>query len=300
MANEASGNTGAAPQGGQPELNTQPEIQTQKGQNQTPPQPKSWKTKVDGKEVAWTNEEELVRDAGLGKAAFQRMREASDEKRSVQSFWEQFEKDPLSVLENPRLKITEEQRREMIEKYYQKKYMETDNLTPEKKRIMELEAEKKKWEEDKKAEDQKKKSDQQKVLEGKWRETYQQQIIDAIEKGGFPKTPRTAARVAFYMAHAADSGFDAPMEMIIQQVGKDYEAEFQTILDEKVPMEAILKVIPPGFLKRLRKYDIDQYKARQAKLNNPPPADPQNSNASPKKKQEQRLPYSEVLKRFGS
>ena len=296
-APQSSSPAGSSSDSGKPtQQSAQPQSGQQSGQNKT------WKSKVNGKDVTWDKEEDLVRDAGLGKAAFEKMREAADLKKTVEGFWEQFKKDPMGALENPALGLTAEQRRDLIEKYYQKAYLEQDALTPEQKRLRELEAEiarrDKEVEDKRKADEEAQKTQQQKALEAKWQETYQQQIIEAIEKGGFPKTPRTAARVAFYMAQAAEAGFDAPIETIIAQVGKDYEDEFTSILSENVPMEAILKVLPKGFIKRLRQYDLDQYKAKQAKLNAPPVQEEVTKTRSSKK--DQRPTYAEVLRKFGT
>lgn len=263
-------------------------------------QPKAWKSKVDGKDVTWSSEEELVKDAGLGKAAFHRMREASEAKKATEDFWENFSKDPMRALEDPRLKLTPEKRRELIEKYYQKAYLETDELSPDQKRIRELEEDKRKRDEKDQKDADAKKADQQKQLSDKWRGTYQQQIIEAIEKGGFPKTPRTAARVAFYMAQAAESGFDAPLEMIVQQVGKDYESELQVILADGVPLDVIMKILPPNFVKRLRKWDLDQYKAKQNKLSHAPQQEDPSASRAPRAKKEERPSYADVLRKFGS
>jgi hypothetical protein len=297
MADTAAAAASAAPAQTSQPTGQQTSANPAPQQQQSPTQPKSWSTKVDGKDVTWSNENELIRDAGLGKAAFQRMRDAAEQMKSVTSFWETFQKDPMAALNHPNLKLTKEQKRDLIEKYYQKEYLETDQLTPDQKRIRELEAEKAARDEKDRKDAQTKESERQSQLAAKWQETYQKQIIEAIEKGGFPKTPRTAARVAFYMAQAAESGFDAPLETIIAQVGRDYEQELQAILADGVPMEAILKVIPPAFLKRLRKYDLDQYKTKQAKLNAPPSAREESKGSAPKKNE--RMSYAQVLKKLG-
>jgi hypothetical protein len=297
---------GSAPQGnsapagnGQESTSGQQDSTQQQQHNQTS-QPKSWKSKVDGQEVTWQSEEELLHDAGLGKAAFKRMREAADSKKAVESFWKKLQEDPMSALEEPALNLSEEKRREIIEKYYQKRYIETDSLSPEQKELREVKAKLAEKEKAEKAEEDRKLEEKKSAAEKEWRDKYEQQIIDTIEKAGFPKTRYTAARVARYMAHAAEAGFDAPMTEIINQVGNELVTELQATLDDKVPMETLLKVLPPGFLKRLRQYDIEQYKARQAKLTQAPQQQEQRREPSERRKTDQRPTYAEVLRKFGS
>lgn len=300
MANEA-----AAPANTAPAQTTENQTNHQQQQQQvtsdqkpsTATQQKVWKHPVDGKEVVWTDEKELLKDAGLGKAAFQRMREAAELKRNVETFIEKIKKDPMGALEDPALGLSDEQRREVIEHYYQKKYLSTDNLSPEQKRIRELEAQ---VEQNKKSEDdraEQAKTEAAQKSQTKWRDTYQQQIIENLEKGGLPKTPKSAARMAFYMAQAIESGFEAPVETIIDQVRNDYVQEIQDVCHDSVPIEAILKVLPPGLVKRIRKYDLEQYKARQSKQSTPnTPEVPERTTP----KREERKSYAEVLRKFGS
>lgn len=278
---------------------------TQKDTQKSPTPSMIRKMKVDGQdfEVNLFDDkqlEQLLRDAGLGKAAFHRMREAAELKKTADSRLAEYEKDPLASLKNP--KLTKEQRREIIEKYYQEEYIASDSLTPEQKELLEL----KKWKQDKedgeKRDSEKKTNDEmtakQKQLEAQWEKTYHKQIIEVLEKGGLAKKPRLAARIAAFMFHAKESGFDAPLETIAAEVKKDIAEDISVACADDVPIEQVLQILPPSLVQRIRKYDLDQYKARQAKVGQPAGEDGKES--TPRKKREERPSYAEVLKKFGS
>lgn len=328
MPNDAAPSTGGGPADqGQPidqsqqsqETNTQSMGTTSKrgdttpkGGSQQPPKtqpptkPNVRKYKVDGNEVEFNldDEKEVVaalRARGLERASFDRMRQAAEEKKRAEALLKKYEEDPLSALENPNL--SDEKRRELIEKYYQKKWLEAENLTPEQRRIRELEAEIEKGRQEREEREQAEAQEREQKLQQKWQNTYQQQIIEAIEKGKLAKNAKTAARVAFFMGHALEAGFEAPIETIIQQVKDDVKGDLGAYCGEDVPIETIVDLLGPKLVKRLRQYDLEQYKKRQAGQLTPveaieePEAKPEETEA--RRRRNERPTYAEVLKRFG-
>jgi hypothetical protein len=268
--------------------------------------PKTWKVKVDGKELDM-GEDEILQSASLGRAAMQRMREAAELKNKMSAFMENFRKNPIEALEDPQLGLTDDQRREMIENYYKKKYIEPEEMTPEQKELAAARSEIEKYkkvEEDRK---QKEETLRRQLIEAKHRQTFEQQIIGALDKGGLPKTPQTAARMAFYMSEAIKAGYEAPIETIVNQVRQDYMDAIRDLTSQSTP-ESLLKVLGPDIVKRIRQYDVDQWKARraaklaQAGQQQEQPAEGGDPAAllaePPKAKPKARESYSDVLKRF--
>lgn len=259
IGTNAPGPTNNAP------TNTQtPKAETPKaGTIQSQQPPKTWKHKVDGQEVEWKSEADLVRDAGLGRAAFKRMEEASKLRQQAETFLEAFKKDPMKALENPLLGLDDAKRREVIEKYYADRYLKADQQTPEQRRIAELEnklAEKAQAEEQAK---QQANEQQQVALREQYREHYQKIVIDALDKSTLPKTPFTVARMAFYMNHAIRNKLDMPMELIVNRVQQDYASAFKDLTQGFTP-EALVAFLGPDLAKKVNQYHLQEYRKRQS------------------------------------
>jgi hypothetical protein len=234
-------------------------------------QPEYFDVKVDGKVQKMTREE-LIQAASLGKAAFKRMEEAGATKRQVEDFISKFRQDPLEALKHPALGLTPEQRRQAIERYYEKEYIQQDKLTPEQKKLQEAEAELNKYrEQDQKRVTQEKEA-QAKQLQQHYQQDFQKKIIDALDKSGLPKNPKTVARMAFYMQQAARNKFDAPMDVIVGHVRQDYQndiAEFARSLEG----DALVQFLGADTVKKLQRYALSEHKKR---INSPiqPKAEP--------------------------
>lgn len=250
---------------------------------QSPGETKTFDVKVDGQIVKMT-EPELLQAASLGKAAFKRMEEANSLKARTDAFWEEFQKDPMAALDNPAIKLSPQQKRQLIEKYYKEKFIDTDAMTPAERENQEL----KKWKAEKEQEDkdrsQSQETEQKKVLEGQWREHYTKVIIEALDKAKLPKNPKTVGRMAFYIQQNAKNNYGQTMEQIIQRVENDFSEEFQGLGNEAAP-ETLVKLLGPNAVKKIQKYLLDQHRSRQsAQVGKAPEA---STTAEPKKKEPQ-------------
>ena len=248
---------------------------------QTAGAPKTWDVKVDGHVVRMT-EAEMISSASLGKAAFKRMEEANGLKGRVDSFWEAFQKDPMGALDNPAIKLTREQKRAAIEKYYKSQFIDQDSMTPEQKEL----AEAKKWRTDREAEDAKKeegtKAEAKKVLEGQWRDHYSKVIIEALDKGGLPKSPKTVGRMALYLQQNAANKIDQTIEQVAARVKQDYQEEFSGLAADDSPVEALIEILGPNAVKKLQKYALEQHRKKLA--GELPGAPAPTTRSEPKKK----------------
>jgi hypothetical protein len=236
------------------------------------PEPKSFKVKVNGQEVTMS-EQEVLQHASLGRGAFQKMEEAASLKKNLENFLENFRTNGLEALENPVLGLSEEARREMIDKYYEKKYIKPEQLTPEQKKQQEIEAELEKYRE----KDRKDKEDADKAnhetIKQHFREQYVQQFIPVLEASGLPKTPATMKALAFYVAKAAANGIEAPLEVVAKKVREDYDHAFRELTSSAGP-EMLLQFLGPDVAKKIREYDLAQWKAKRGKDSLIPPRKP--------------------------
>jgi len=271
----------AAPTTGTPATGGTPDLKSIPGGGQTTPG-KLFDVKVDGKVIQMT-EAQLLENASLGKAAFKRMEEATMTKRQAEAFIEKFRRDPMAALEDPALGLTEGQRREAIEKYYQKKYIEQDKLTPEQRKLAEAERELERYRskeaDDKKAAEAK----QAEQLQQYWHETYQKAIIETLDKSGLPKTPWTVGRMAFYMQHAAKNKFQAPMEMIAERVREDYQEQMRAFTQNS-PAEALVNFLGPDAAKKIQRYALQKHKEKLSQGFAPPERTEAEPTPKPKRK----------------
>ena len=247
----------------------------------TPGQPQMFDVKVDGKMVRMT-EQELRENASLGKAAFKRMEEANGLRAQAEAFWESFQKDPMAALDNPALKLTAEQKRTALENYYKKNYIDQDRLTPEQK---ELQATKLENERYKKAEADRTAAEQQtktQALEAQWREHYSKTIIDALDKGGLPKNPKTVGRMAFYMSENAKHNYNQTIEQIVARVDQDFSEEFQGVGRDASP-ETLIRILGPDAVKKIQQFALQQHKAKLSEtFAKPQAAEPRRESGKPK------------------
>ncbi len=240
--------------------------------------PKLYDVKVNNKVVKMT-EQELVLHASKSHAADSRFNEAAKMREQHQRFQEQVKKNAIQALMDPELGLTKDQIREQFESWYNDEFIETEKLSPDQKRAKDLEAQIKKYEEKEKAELEKKAADEEEVSLGKEREYYQGQIIDAMEKSGLPKTEDNAKRMAFYMRQNLKNGWDAPIEMIVQQVKNDQKS-WGSNLTEHSTVEQMIEVLGEGVIQKINQHYLNQLRESRktgtqsfGKVSDPTPKD---------------------------
>lgn len=230
------------------------------GKNQvTPPHadaPKLYEVKVNNKVIKMT-EQELVLHASKSHAADSRFNEAAQMRAKHEKFTEQAKKNAIRALLDPEVGLTKDEVREQFESWYNDEFIETEKLTPDQKRIKELEAKNKEYESDREKTSKEKLRIQEEESISHEREFYQKQIIDALEKSELPKTADNAKRMAFYMRQNMEKGWDAPMEMIIQQVKKD-QKDWGSNLTENSTVAQIIDVLGEGVVKKINQHYLNQ------------------------------------------
>lgn len=223
-----------------------------------PAAPKLYEVKVDGQLVKMT-EAELRENASLGKAAFKRMEEANGVKSRAEAFMKALESDPTAAFKNS--KLPPEQKRALLEKFYKENYIDQDRLTPEQKEHQATKAENERY---KKAEaDAKLAAEQSKAqqLEGQWREHYSKTIMEALDKGGLPKTPKIVGRMAFFMSENQKHGYGQTMEQIVQRVDQEYSEDMQGV-SKDATAETLIRILGPDAVKKIQQYALQQHKAK--------------------------------------
>jgi hypothetical protein len=222
--------------------------------------------KVNGKMVKLT-QEEWDRAASLGLTATERLQHAAGLTKKAEAALNRLKnpREAIKFLQDPELGLSKEAIREAFEEWYAKEFIEPSKMTPEQKRLRELEEENKSFK-DKEAE---REAREQAEKDAKEDEKTTAALIaetkEIIEQSGLPKTRFTAARVAYWTRVNESKGLNAPKEMIVQQVKKEAQDIIKSQLG-KLSGEQIVSFLGDegkAILKALRDYDIEQLKKRK-------------------------------------
>lgn len=222
----------------------------------TPTPSEKIKVKVDGKEVEVTLDE-LKKGYSHGRAAAQRMEQATLQMKQAEEFIRVLKEDPIKVLTDPRLGVNA---RKVAEEYLLAQ-LEEDAMDP---RDKELRDTKKRLAEKEEAEKRAKEEQEQKRLEAekaKYREHYQAEIIAALDKSGLPKTEATVKRTAYYLGRAIEKGLDLKAEDVVDMVREDYLNEQKQLVGGLEP-EKIMEMFPE-LADKIRKHAVQSHKKKR-------------------------------------
>lgn len=223
---------------------------------------KKFELKVDGAvdsiEVDLDNEEELKRHLQMSKAAQKRMQQFAEYEKGVKGLFEALQKDPLKVLSDPRLGISEDARKKMAEAIINNEIEEMQK-TPEqreKERLQrEFEALKKQHEEEKQAREQA----EFKRLQDQAAQQLDLEISQAIEQAKLPKTARTVRYMAEAMMFALQNGLDLAAKDLVPYIKKSTLSDFREIISS-LPDEEFEDWLGKDQISRIRKRNLQKVK----------------------------------------
>lgn len=284
----------SAERGGQTENNatsspsqSAPAKETDKtSQTQAPKEEELIDLAVNGKTRKVTRQE-LIHYAQMSESATARFEEAKQMKKDNERIREIAAKDAIAALQDPALGLTKDQIREQFEAWYTREFIDPSNLSPEERKMKEYETELKRYKDEEQAKATKQREDELSTLTQRQREYLSNQIIQALDKSDLPikdekgnihaMGKRLTARVAFYMQKNLENGWEAPLDLIVQQVKDENIASMQADLSS-LEGKDLVKVIPEAALDRLRAHFIQEIRARRQ--NNITGAPQQNANGS--------------------
>lgn len=238
------------------------------GGQKTPPQPPKMSSseaeyfdvKVNGKTQRMTKQE-VLNYASLSHTAQSKFDEASKIRKENDRIREMAKKNPMQALLDPAMGLDKAQLREALEEWYSREYIEPETLTAEQRQLKDYQTRLQAYEaQEKEAKDQVSRQ-QEEQLTNHHRETFQKQIIGALEASGMARTPFFASRMAFYMQQNLANGWEAPQELIVQQVKKEHDGIFSQL--KQRPIEEVIQVLGDDFINMLRKHDLAQLRERR-------------------------------------
>jgi hypothetical protein len=221
--------------------------------------PETFDVKVNGKVVKMTRDE-VINHASMSSAAQARFEEAAKMRKTAEQILETQKKNPIQALKDAGL--SNEQIRAAIEKYYYGEFVEPETLTAEQKKLKEYEEKLKNYEQAELEKKQREEKEQEEQLTTRQREYLQSQIIEALDKSGLPKTKFFASRMAFYMRQNFTNGWEAPIEMIVQQVKKERQGLLSD-MSSNSSAEQLIEMLGDETVNKIRKYDLERLRARR-------------------------------------
>lgn len=229
-----------------------------------------FKVKVDGREVEVT-QDELLRGYSVNSAAQRRMDEAARIKREADARQQRFEaakKDPKLarqvLLETLPPEVLNQVAEELI--YEQ---IEQHQMSPEQRRIAELEQELARQAEER---EQQAQAAQQQEYEQAFQQNVQEfnkTILETLQKAKVPATEWTAQRTAAYMAENRRYKLGYSPDQIAAQVADEYQGEMRSYA-EAMDGEALLAWLGDKVANKIRKADLARIRSRNGAP--PPPA----------------------------
>lgn len=221
---------------------------------------KKFKLKVDGEEIEeefdLSNEEALIKELQLARAAKKRMAEAQETKRKAYELMQSIDQDPANMLKRLGPKGFEIAERLLLEK------MQDDMLSPEEKQFREMKRRLESYEAQEKEMVAKQEAAKLEAMEKEQAAHYQQVIIDALEKSNLPKTAESAKRLAFLLHKNLQLGIELDAVDLAKEVKNEYTTNIQQLLKNATP-EQLVELLDKDAVKKLRQYDTNQFKARQ-------------------------------------
>jgi|GEM_PF-1599516 len=223
---------------------------------------RKYKLKVNGKEVEKEySDDEVSRKLQLIEAADERFQKASETEKQLQNFVKALKEDPFAVLSQLGL---DDHIDALAEKRLTSK-VQRDLMTPEEREIAELREFKSSSERAKQEAEANEKTSTEKQQFEEYRQRasqhYDTQITDALTKSSLPKTPYTVKRVAEVMANALNRGYELDAQTAADMVHENYLGDVQAIFGQ-LDAEKIIKILGPDLAKKIRKYDVDNLRAK--------------------------------------
>jgi hypothetical protein len=216
---------------------------------------------VNGKEEMLTLSE-LRENARLGKAAFKKMQEAAEVRKSAEGLLGKF-KDRGKLFEAlQEAGHSEEDIRSTFEDWYHKRVVEPSMMTPEQRELAQMREKLQRYESEK--EQEALRTEQQKTTQAQkyFADKFQQDIIKSIDAGGLPKDPKTVSRIAYYMSENIKNKLGLPMEAIVERVKADYREELQAVVGGFEP-EQFVRFMGEDTAKKLASYYAAELRKRK-------------------------------------
>jgi hypothetical protein len=217
-----------------------------------------YKIKVDGEDIELSRDE-LVKYAQMGRAGQKKMQEAAQVRQEAIHLVEMLRSNPRAVLSDPAILGSEEAvlkfAQEILANKFEEEQKDPSVLRAEKaeKELEELRKEKKTSEERRQQEEYQRMVQQEEAQ-------LENQITDAFESSGLPKSPFVLKRLADVMISAAESDKNITPKMALNIVKREMQKDLKEYFD-MTPEDALEELLNADKVKNLRKRQLSKLKA---------------------------------------
>lgn len=253
----------------------------QQGQPAAPPQPRTYKLKVNGNEQAVPADaidnaakalglkpEELLRGSQLTRAAYERMEAAAKEAQRIEALKAKAKENPWAVA-SELAGLKDEEIDQLAEKRLLER-LQREAMSPEQRRIAELEAERQRLQAER---DEQVKTQQQQAMEQQTKAAVQhfnQTIPKAMESAGLPKTTESLRLVADHLKRQLSIGLQPDVAYAAQEVRQFLDQRNAAVYRAYSPQQ-LEQLLGKEAIDNLMRYRIEQAKGAPAQ---PPPPKP--------------------------
>lgn len=222
---------------------------------------------------------ELKAAALLGEGAYGKMEEAAKIRKQADAEREAFKKKKIQSLIDAGM--SKEEVRAEFEGWYKENFIDPESMTPEQKELAELRKFKTEREETAKQQKEREQAEAQSAEEKEFFQGFQQEIVQALDASDLPKSKFTVGRMAYWIKQNLRKGYDAPMEVIVNQVKQERNAIVSSMVKDSAPAQ-LVEMLGKDVVQKIRMWDLENLEKLQGG-GGTPPAPRDNDPSRPKK-----------------
>lgn len=257
---------------------------------------KQYKLKIDNHEENFefdpSNDEEVKKHLQLSKVAQKRMQEKAEMQKGVQELLDTLRTNPLKVIMDPRLNISEAERHKLAESLMNEQIQEMAK-TPEQKATEKAQRELERLQKELKSERDSREQAETMRLQEQAAVQYDTEISGAIEASGMPKNARTVRYFAEALKFCVQNDLDLSAKDLIPYVKKQALSEFREVMTG-LSDDDFENWLGKDGVSRIRKRNLAKAKA----ITNPSDIKSTGNEVSAKPKDEKKVSYKEFFKSF--
>ena len=226
-------------------------------------QVRKYKVKIDGDELE-VDESELLAGYQTRKAADKKFQEAAMARKQAEEFIGLLKTDPVKVLTHPGLGLDF---RQLAEQFIVQQ-LEEEMLDPRDRELKKYKAMVEEQQAEQKRQLERQQAEQAEQLKLKYTEDYSNQIVEALQSSGLPKTERTVKAMAKYLHMGLQHGVDLKAAEVVEFVKQDYIND-QKELFGALDGDTLLNILGEDVANKIRKSDVKRLKSTEKVLQRP-------------------------------
>lgn len=241
---------------------------------------------------------EILRLASLSDGAYEKYEESAKKEKEAEAKLSRIKtpRDAMSFLTDPNNGYKPEEVREVFEEWYANTFIAPEQMTPEQRRIAELEKRNKAYEEAEEKRKAEADAEESKRLDETASKTIQDELKKTLEESGLEKNRFNMSRIAYWIRVNEAKGISAPRDMIIQQVKNEFNGILkQAVKSANGDAAKLISVLGDDVVKIIRKYDIEQLRLKRG--GGKPPESPEKTERVPDTSKKEKISVAEVRRR---